>query len=350
MRPDLSSSNARRRYPIAKSLPRLCHVLAVDPDRLVRRAGLPSDLLRGNERDISTEEWFALWTALEIEVADPAFPVKFGQMAVHSGFVPACFAFACSPTVATGLDRLARFKPLVGPIDLRTERDNGTYTITIGSPEGIRPLPPALLASEVVHFLELIRYNTGKTIAPVSASLSLDAGLRQTLEAFLGIPTGPGDGASLVFPEAVADLPLLTHDPDLWAVFEPNLRRQLADLETDTTIPERVHRLLLELLPSARATSREVAAEMGLSLRTLNRRLSVAGTTFQSVLTRTRTDLALHYLGQPEISLDEISYLLGFSDPNSFYRAFRSWTGQTPSQQRAAIRAEGAARSFSGST
>ena len=77
-----------------------------------------------------------------------------------------------------------------------------------------------------------------------------------------------------------------------------------------------------------------VAGRLGTSKRTLQRRLRSEQTTFQTVLGNTRAALARHYLLETRLSSAEISYLLGFEDPNSFFRAFHGWTGQTAEQFR----------------
>ena len=77
-----------------------------------------------------------------------------------------------------------------------------------------------------------------------------------------------------------------------------------------------------------------MARKLALSKRTLQRRLHRENTTFQEILNSTREDLARHYLARTSLSGAEISYLLGFEDPNSFFRAFHTWTGQTTEQVR----------------
>ena len=115
-----------------------------------------------------------------------------------------------------------------------------------------------------------------------------------------------------------------------------DLRRQLAELDRDTSIAERAHAALLELLPSGRTRLTDVAGELGIGTRTLQRRLSQEGKSFQDVLDSTRERLARHYLTKTDISAAEISFLLGFEDPNSLFRAFQRWTGTTPQAIRAA--------------
>jgi AraC-like DNA-binding protein len=91
------------------------------------------------------------------------------------------------------------------------------------------------------------------------------------------------------------------------------------------------------LLPSGESSVDAVCRRLGTSVRTLQRRLREEGDTFQAILNRTRESLARHYLKRPELTATEISFLLGYEDPSSFFRAFTSWTGTTPEQARGAL-------------
>jgi AraC-like DNA-binding protein len=80
---------------------------------------------------------------------------------------------------------------------------------------------------------------------------------------------------------------------------------------------------------------REVVAQtLHLSQRTLQRRLQEEGTSYQQLLDDTRRELAEQYLGQVDLTLLEVAYLLGFADPSNFFRAFRRWFGETPGEYR----------------
>ena len=93
----------------------------------------------------------------------------------------------------------------------------------------------------------------------------------------------------------------------------------------------------LELLPSGRSVIGDVARTLGMSTRTLQRRLGAESSRYQVVLNQTREQLARHYLGSSTMSGAEIRFLLGYDDPSSFFRAFHQWTGQTPETVRAAV-------------
>ncbi|MCB1452069.1 MAG: helix-turn-helix transcriptional regulator, partial [Rhizobiaceae bacterium] len=110
---------------------------------------------------------------------------------------------------------------------------------------------------------------------------------------------------------------------------------RLSTHDAEPSLAARVRAMLLENMASGLANVDRVAEQLRMSRRSLQRRLSEEGLTFQTVLDKARADLALTYLRRGDLSAEEISYLLAFRDPNSFYRAFHAWTGMTPAQARA---------------
>jgi AraC-like DNA-binding protein len=92
---------------------------------------------------------------------------------------------------------------------------------------------------------------------------------------------------------------------------------------------------LKRVLAGRRPAMTDVAKELKLSTRTLQRRLNDEGVSFQQLLLEARRELARHYLLQPSLELNETAYLLGYGDPNSFFRAFHDWEGTSPGQWRA---------------
>ena len=122
----------------------------------------------------------------------------------------------------------------------------------------------------------------------------------------------------------------------MWRAFEPGLRQRLASLQSTASTQERVRAALLESLPSGRANIAEVSRRLGISARTLQRRLQAEDSGFNAVLASVREELARHYLASTELPCNEIAFLLGYEEPNSFFRAFHSWTGESPERHRQA--------------
>ncbi len=97
---------------------------------------------------------------------------------------------------------------------------------------------------------------------------------------------------------------------------------------------QKLERRIAELLPSGQARNKIVATDLGLSERTLTRRLSDLDTSFADVVNRLRHELALRYLNEPNLSLTQVSFLLGYAGQSAFSTAFRRWTGRTPKEIR----------------
>ena len=106
------------------------------------------------------------------------------------------------------------------------------------------------------------------------------------------------------------------------------------EIDNLADIVARVRAVLTELLPKGEPGAAAVAAQLHLSERSLQRRLADARTGFSAVLKDTRHSLARSYLRDPQTSIGEIAYLLGFGDMSSFTRAFRRWEGLSPSEFR----------------
>ncbi|MEL6613820.1 MAG: AraC family transcriptional regulator, partial [Bacteroidota bacterium] len=130
--------------------------------------------------------------------------------------------------------------------------------------------------------------------------------------------------------------PFLTADAEAWRFYEPVLEQRLSELN-GAALQERVRAALIEMLPSGRGSVEHVAEALAMSARSLQRHLRRENTTFQKTLAATRAQLAKHYLRSPEVTSTEVALLLGYDDPNSFFRAFRAWTGTTPERARLAL-------------
>ena len=115
--------------------------------------------------------------------------------------------------------------------------------------------------------------------------------------------------------------------------------KNFASLSQDD-LPTRCKAYLLGHLTSGVPTEAEVARELSLSRRSLQRRLSEFGLSFKAVVDATRHELALRYLDDPDKRVTEITFLLGFSEQSAFSRAFRRWQSQSPSAYRLARRSE----------
>jgi AraC-like DNA-binding protein len=141
---------------------------------------------------------------------------------------------------------------------------------------------------------------------------------------------------AIVFASELLDVPLVTSDPCLFTLLENYARQLLVQMPcAGGDVQQRVRSVLLRELDGGNPTKEYVASSLRLSPRTLTRRLADAGTTFEEVLSSLRHELSARYLRDTELSISEIALALGFSGASSFVRAFRRWTGSSPSEVRA---------------
>ncbi len=137
----------------------------------------------------------------------------------------------------------------------------------------------------------------------------------------------------LILPLEAIDKPLPTSNKQMASMHDQVVADALARLEEDDIVT-RVKAFVIEQLPSGGISEEAAAAAANISTRTLQRRLRENGQSFGQLTESVRQELAMKYILNPGISLGEISYLLGFSEPSSFSRAFRRWTGETPRKMR----------------
>ena len=119
-------------------------------------------------------------------------------------------------------------------------------------------------------------------------------------------------------------------NPDLFAIFKKYAEEYLKDINKEKTWTLKVTRILFDLIPKNEATLEIVAQKLNIGNRTLQRQLKIENNTFNNILQDVRSKLAKQHLQNTSVSIAEIAYLLGFSEPSIFHRSFKKWTGKTP--------------------
>ncbi|MGW6198742.1 AraC family transcriptional regulator ligand-binding domain-containing protein [Kribbella sp. NPDC055110] len=325
---------AGERFDLEPSVQAFVRDLGIAPARVLRRAELPADLFSRRPIELSVPEYYRFWEALDLEGgADRDLAVDIGKAISVEFFSPPMFGALCSPDLTAAAQRLAVHKPLIGPLRIDVD-STSALTITYVWPSG--PKPPALLATtELTFWVALARIATREQVRPARVTMPNPPADPSAIETYLGTRVRKGSRSSITFTAADAKRPFLTENEQMWRVFAPELRRRLSDLQASATVADRVRAALLETLPAGDASIGAVTGQLATSARTLQRQLGHEGTSFQAILTRTREDLARHYLTNGNLRATEIAFLLGYDDTNSFYRAFKSWTGTTPDAVRA---------------
>lgn len=308
--------------------------LGVNPADVLRRASLPEDMLLQPSARLSSPDYYRLWDGIEALTGDPLLPLRLIEAVRAESFSPPLFAALCSPNLLAAVQRVERYKRLIGPIRFEVVQTPERVTIEYVWLDAPFVPPASFVMMEILFGVQLARMGTRQSIRPVEVMTTQLPALLKPYEDFLGIRMRTGNRHRIAFAASDAATPFLTSNDRLWAAFEPDLRQRLADIDVAVTTAKRVHAALLEGLPSGLITIEAIARKLGLSKRTLQRRIEGEGRSFRDILKGTREALARHYLEKTRLPIAEISFLLGFDEPNSFYRAFRAWTGNTPDALR----------------
>ena len=176
--------------------------------------------------------------------------------------------------------------------------------------------------------------NSDRVEATAAHTAAADDAFFRIDRRFFTVKAEQADENSITFRNEDMLLPFISYDEAMWDYFEPELSKRLAELDVDDSMSARVRSALTELLPGGACGIEDVAEKLGLTKRTLQRKLSEENTTFQKQLNSTREMLAVHYIRNTDMSTNDIAFLLGYQEINSFLRAFAIWTGKPISEFR----------------
>lgn len=311
--------------------------MGLNPDHILRLATLPADLFSRRDASLSAEQYFRLWQAIEASAGASGLPLAVGQAISVEAFDPPVFASFCSPNLNVAMQRLSAFKKLIGPMTLNVDVGSKKTGITVECYGSEGSVPRSLAMTELIFLTQLVRLGTRHRVVPLEVTVpELPSALAEYVDYF-GVSPKKGGSIRVEFAAQDGIRPFLTANETMWAHFEPGLRKRLSSLDANAKMRDRVHAVLLEGLPAGEYSIEAVAKQLTVSKRTLQRQLSEESTSFMEVLNNTRQQLAQHYLSSPTVSQGEIAYLLGFQEVNSFIRAFKDWTGNTPGAFRQGV-------------
>ncbi|HEY5779016.1 MAG TPA: helix-turn-helix domain-containing protein, partial [Terrimicrobiaceae bacterium] len=202
-----------------------------------------------------------------------------------------------------------------------------SFLVEVSWPFAADEQPPALLIDAVFALvMELGRRGTKTKLTPKRIELKRQEERANGLSEYFGCPIRYRSHRDvMVLRAADIELPFVAHNEELLQMLAPQLENQLKAGRTKQSIHEQVKWVLKRLLSGSRPNLVMVGKELGMSERTLQRRITEEGTTFRQLLNETRHELVQEYLGDESVEIAEAAFLVGYETPNSFYRAFRSW-------------------------
>nr|QEO74310.1 hypothetical protein [uncultured bacterium] len=307
--------------------------------KLLDELGISLDDVVAPSGTCSSSTYFELWRRGLALSRDPALPLHVAEMADLRSIGSFAFEteylavqlFAQSETLGQGLDRLCRYLPLGHPVTRLTMIDKGDVVTvrneTIGTVEPVHAV--GMWVTSLI--VQGVRSLPKKPVAPLEVRF---AGPSQAAAEYSNrfgsrVRFNAGEDA-IDLKRADLAVPLVTSRPSLALVLERRAEAQKQTADTFINDVKAIIRDDLETGPSAERT----AARLKVSLRTLNRRLDRHGASHRALLDEVRMSLAAHHLSRSDVAVAEVALLLGFSETSAFHRAFKRWSGKSPTEYR----------------
>jgi len=318
--------------------------LRVDWRAILRRCDIDPALLADPEARISQDRFQRVWSAAGEFTGDPCIGLHAGEH-IHTHAVNIFgYLMLSSATVGSGLRRVARYQPVLAGVPWIAVDDSGAAMrarvgIEYGEPES-RAIHAEYVAALVLHFMSWV---SETEIRPMEARFEHSPrGELSEYRRCLRCPVKfSADRNELVLDARTLDHPSIHADQTLARVHEEFAQRLLVS-EEEATVTRRVRRALAEHLESGAVDLASVARQLGLSARSLQRRLAEEGTSFREILENLRRELASEHLEQHATPIAAVAYLTGFSEVSAFTRAVHRWFGRTPARLRHEAKSRGA--------
>lgn len=320
----------------ALSMWRALESYGIEPAGMFRRAGLdPGKLYDANAR-YRDAELYALWKLALKSTGDPYLGLKVASCWHPSAAHALGYAWLASATLKDALERTVRYFRMMSDKErLTLEESDEEFRLVVENPVPDYPTAPEDLDASFAALISLCRACHGENFAPLRITMRRPhppdtAPFERYFRASIQYA---GNEDSVCFDKADALSPLPTANAEVARANEKIVQDYLARFDK-SSVAMQVRARLTEQLSSGHATQDSVADALHMSLRSLQRRLKNEGTSYKDLLDETRRELATHYMAESHRSINEITYLLGFSEPSNFSRAFRRWTGKSPTAYR----------------
>ena len=333
------------RFRVSTALIRRLENVGLPPLVVLRQAGLPIGLFDQEKIFVTTEEMFALYRGISEVSRDPAIGLRLATEERVERYDPVSIAALYAKTFRDALQRMARYKQLTCPEEIRIADRGDECTVQFLWLLAEEKEPELLIDICFAWIVVIGRRGIGRLVNPKRVELQRTEAHRKMYEQHFQCPVKFGARQNvLVFDKADVERPFVTHNPDLLAIVAPQLEAELTQQLAQRSVSGQVKGILKRLLAGQRPGLETVAGELRLSTRTLQRRLTGERATFQQLMEDARRELARHYLLHSSLELNETAYLLGYEDANSFFRAFHYWEGTSPGEWRASHAESGQTR------
>lgn len=314
--------------------------LGIDASEVLNRIGLSYQQIQAKDLRTPHSAQRLFWESIEKVSGDPEIGLHLGEhLPVFRGQVIE-YLFLSSPTFGDGLTRALNYQRLISDAVQAALQEDETGATYLSNP-GLTSSIHHLIVAVVLGVIKFFKYITEDAFVPLV--IHFDFPEPEQLDEYQRVfgceLKFSQKETRLYFSKDVLDTPSLHAEPELLKLHEQLASEYVAKLEKQDFVGQ-VNRIIGELLESGNANLETVAERLEIKPRALRTRLSDVDTNFNQLLADYRCNLAKRLLAKTEESIDEIVYLTGFSEPSTFYRAFKRWTDLTPIEFRKMKQAE----------
>ncbi|MFA9419151.1 MAG: AraC family transcriptional regulator [Gammaproteobacteria bacterium] len=312
-----------------------------DSRELFAKVGLDHSRLKDPLARFSYPAVTRLWALARDTTGDPCLGIKVASFWHPTTLHALGYSWLASNSLEEAFEGMSRYARLLntgaqGVLKLRKTAD--AFHLIL-DPRTMKPQPHSVaIDSSMAMIMTMCRTAYGENLQPIRVSFQHpNPGCSSCFTDFFDAPVGfsQPETALLLDPQVVST-PLTTANPELVRVNDQIVTDYLAQLDRQD-VSMQVRAKLIERLPSGQVSEEEIANSIHVSQRSLQRKLKEQGMSFTQLLENTRSELGLQYVRDPQRSFNEIAFLLGFSEPGNFSRAFKRWYGKSPSQYRDSV-------------
>jgi AraC-like DNA-binding protein len=308
----------------------------LDASALMVAAGMDPVAAQAPGARVPTDQISLLWDLAVERSRNPLISLAQPHVVRPANFDVVGYTMMSCANLRDAYERLVRYlRILSDALTMTRSEERGRYRVTFELHGGERPVPRQRMEFILVTLSTFCRWVSGRDVNPLEVALSYPAPAdpRPYRDAFRCPVSFDAKVSSLLY--AVDDLvrPLSTSNPVLAEMHERYAGEYLERFDHDKT-SYRVREAIIRRLPDGEPRRDQIARELCMSERTLQRRLEEEHSSFVQLLNDIRRELAGQYLNRLHLSLGEAAYLLGFSEQSSFFRACKRWFGLPPGEYR----------------
>lgn len=300
----------------------------IDFESLLAEAKIPN-LLWQEVLQLDEEQYFHLQEVLSRHLSDEQI-LMVSNIEKIQLFMPAFFAALSASNGLQALYRFSKYKAIVGPISIDITEKKQIVTVKISPQTSYYKLSYFSVVNELSLILSILRTGSNRFIIPVQVQQPFNLG--EKIRDHFNTTLEKSQQVSISFNLNDLEKPFFTTNNTMWQMIKPELERQLQDIKSDKQFLNVVHKELQKLVASGNFSLEILARKLGISTRTLQRKFNKEHTTFKAELQSVQFGMAILFATQENQTMEEIAYLVGYSEVSAFSRAFKKWSGLTLNQ------------------